>query len=86
MGVAYLFLRDGIKYKDAMAKLIGAMILASYLCYIPVIFLVQKIPIIGMLMIPKTLAYIAIALILYKELFADVVLEIIKLPQINKSI
>jgi hypothetical protein len=41
------------------------MILVSYACYIPVILLVQQVPPIGMLMIPKTMAYLAIAVISY---------------------
>lgn len=86
VGVAYLFLRDGIKYKDQMFIQIGAMVLISYLCYMPVILLVQKNSWIGMLMIPKTLAYVAMAIISYKALFANVVIETIKPPQINKSI
>jgi len=36
---------------------------------IPVILFVQKMPLIGMLMIPKTLAYVAIAVIAYKHIF-----------------
>ena len=45
------------------------MILVSYACYIPVILWVQQMPIIGMLMIPKTIAYVAIAIIAYRGLY-----------------
>ena len=45
------------------------MILLSYAFYIPVILLVQQMPMIGMLMIPKTMAYVGIALIAYFSLF-----------------
>lgn len=45
------------------------MILVSYAFYAPVILLVQKMPLIGMLMIPKTLAYVAIAVLAYRHLF-----------------
>ena len=45
------------------------MILVSYACYTPVIFFVQQNPLVGMLMIPKTLAYVAIALLAYQGLW-----------------
>jgi hypothetical protein len=69
LGTAYLILRDSMKYKDQVFKLIGIMMLLSYACYMPVIFLVQKVPWMGMLMIPKTLTYLAIAVIIYKDMF-----------------
>jgi hypothetical protein len=46
-------------------------IVVSYVCYLPVIFFVQRAPTIGMLMIPKTLAYIAIAWVAYRDLFSE---------------
>jgi hypothetical protein len=45
------------------------MILVSFACYTPVILFVGQAPIIGMLMIPKTLAYVAIALLAYQDLY-----------------
>lgn len=86
LGVAYLVLRDGIKYKDRIFKLIGIMILVSYACYLPVIFLVQKASVVGMLMIPKTLAYIAIAIIAYKGLYKATMKTIVNSPNISKGI
>ena len=71
LGVAYLILRDAIATNDRVFKWIGAMILVSYAFYMPVILFVQQMPAIGMLMIPKTLAYVAIAWIAYKNLFAE---------------
>jgi hypothetical protein len=47
----------------------GMSILVSYACYIPVILYVQRAPMLGMLMIPKTLAYVAIALLAYFDLY-----------------
>jgi hypothetical protein len=41
------------------------MILVSNAFYTPVILFVQRVPVIGMLMIPKTLAYVAIAVLAY---------------------
>ncbi len=69
VGVAFLLLRDAIHTQDRPFLWIGLMIVLSYAFYLPVILFVQQIPIIGMLMIPKTLAYIAIAVIAYRALW-----------------
>ncbi len=69
LGVAYLILRDASRTKDRAFLWIGVMILVSYACYIPVILFVQQAPAIGMLMIPKTMAYLAIGFIAYHDLF-----------------
>lgn len=69
LSVAYLMLRDSLRAGDGAFKWIGGMILFSYTMYIPVILFVQSTPLIGMLMIPKTLAYIAIGFIAYYNLF-----------------
>lgn len=45
------------------------MILVSYAIYTPVILFVQQAPLIGMLMIPKTVAYVAVGLIAYGALY-----------------
>jgi hypothetical protein len=69
IGAAFLILYEAVKHKDNSFKWIGIMILVSYACYIPVILLVQNMPLIGMLMIPKTIAYLAAAFIGYNILF-----------------
>ena len=68
-GVAFLILRDAYQTGDKPFTWVGIMILLSYAFYLPVILFVQEIPMIGMLMIPKTLAYVAIAFIAYFSLF-----------------
>ena len=68
-GVAYLILRDARQAQDKPFTWVGIMILLSYAFYLPVILFVQEMPMIGMLMIPKTLAYVAIAFIAYFSLF-----------------
>jgi hypothetical protein len=68
LGLAYLVLRDARPAQDRAFLGIGVSILASYACYIPVILFVQQMPMIGMLMIPKTLAYVAIGFIAYNDL------------------
>jgi hypothetical protein len=69
LGVAYLIIRDARTAQDRVFKWIGAMILVSYAFYTPVILLVQRVPAIGMLMIPKTMAYVAIAWLAFANLF-----------------
>jgi hypothetical protein len=70
VGVMILILRDAIRTGDTPFKWIGIMIALSYAFYAPVILWSAQAPILGMLMIPKTCAYIAIAIIGYKALFA----------------
>jgi hypothetical protein len=69
LGAAYLIIRDALAVRDRTFKLVGAMILVSYAFYIPVILFVQRVPAIGMLMIPKTMAYVAIAWLAFANLF-----------------
>lgn len=65
LGAAYLILRDAWATNDQLFKRVGVLILVSYAFYIPVIFFVRQMPLLGMLMIPKTLAYVAIAWLAY---------------------
>lgn len=65
IAIAVLLFWNAKKTGDSMVIKVCYMIFISYACYLPVIFFVQKVPMIGMLMIPKTLAYIAIAFIAY---------------------
>jgi hypothetical protein len=72
LGVMFLILRDSIQAKEKAFLWVGICILISYLFYIPVILFVKTIPVLGMLMIPKTLAYVAIAVIVYRVYFLPV--------------
>jgi hypothetical protein len=69
LGVATLILRDARAAGDRTFELAGYMVLVSYGFYIPVILFVQRLPMLGMLMIPKTLAYVAIAWLAYASLY-----------------
>jgi hypothetical protein len=69
IGVMILILRDAIRTGDAPFKWIGIMIALSYAFYAPVILWSTQAPLLGMLMIPKTCAYVAIAIIGYRALF-----------------
>lgn len=65
IGIAVLILWDAIKQNDAFSKKVSVMIFLSYLFYTPVILFVQKVPMLGMLMMPKTLAYVALAFLAF---------------------
>jgi hypothetical protein len=69
LGVAYLFLRDALRKDDRPFVWVGGLIVFSYAMYIPVILFVQQAPMVGMLMIPKTLAYVAIAVVLWRSFY-----------------
>jgi hypothetical protein len=68
LGLAYLILRESSRAHDRTFGWIGISILVSYACYLPVILFVQQVPVLGMLMIPKTMAYVAIGLLAYFDL------------------
>ena len=70
IAVALLMLRDSYKTNDIRYKNISYSILASYAFYLPVVFFVQRIPIIGMLMIPKTIMYLVMAWLAYRYYFS----------------
>jgi len=84
LGVAYSILRDALVEKDRAFIWIGVMILTSFAFYMPVIFFVQKAPLVGMLMIPKTLAYVAIALIGFQAFYRQGISS--KKKGVNKSL
>ncbi|MEJ2209184.1 MAG: hypothetical protein P8129_09130 [Anaerolineae bacterium] len=69
LGTAYLILRDARRAGDRAFLWIGIMILVSYAMYAPVILFVQQAPLVGMLMIPKTVAYVVIGFIAYASLY-----------------
>lgn len=69
VGVLYLYLRDSIRDRDRLFRWIGYCVLFSYLFYTPVILFSRDMPIIGMLMIPKTVMYVAIQFLAYFALW-----------------
>jgi len=73
VGVLYLYLRDSIKAKDRLFRWMGYCILFSFLFYAPVILYDRDFPILGMLMIPKTIMYVAIQFLAYKGLWPQAV-------------
>jgi hypothetical protein len=67
--IMIFILVDAKKNNDKTFLWIGFCVFLSYLFYTPVILFVNQVPMLGMLMMPKTLAYVAIALIGYKKLY-----------------
>jgi len=67
--VAFLILRDARARRDRAFWWVGIMIIVSFACYIPVILFVQQVPLIGMLMIPKTITYVVVCFLAYHALY-----------------
>lgn len=64
--LAIVFLRDGKRKGDKFWTGIGLSMLASYAFYLPVILFASVAPALGLLMIPKTIAYVAMGLVAYR--------------------
>jgi len=69
LGVMGLIFRDAAQAKDKAFTWIGIMIALSYFFYTPVILWSSWVPMLGMLMIPKTCAYLGVAFISYQALY-----------------
>ncbi|WP_315121095.1 hypothetical protein [uncultured Clostridium sp.] len=63
----YIIYREADKNKDKDYKHMALAVFLSFAMYIPVVLLANINKLIGMLMIPKTLAYVWIVLIGYKQ-------------------
>ncbi len=70
VGVMALIFRDAARTHDRTFTWIGIMIALSYLFYTPVILWSAQVPLLGMLMIPKTCAYVGVALPAFREMYA----------------
>lgn len=69
LGVAFLFWRDGRAEKYQLYPKLAWLFLLSFSFYTPVVFFARQIPMLGMLMLPKTLVYGIVAYVVYKDLF-----------------
>lgn len=67
LGVGWLYARQPGP-GQGWQRGIGALLLASALCHLPVMLWIQRQPLLGLLMIPKSLAYLAVGLIAYRRL------------------
>lgn len=54
---------------DTFLRNLAIWMTISYLCYAPVILLYHRFPLLGMLMMPKTLAYLAMAVLVLREYY-----------------
>jgi hypothetical protein len=69
LGVIGLYLASAYRARDKAFIWIGWSIVISFAFYTPVILFAQAYPMVGMLMIPKTCAYVAVAIIAYNALW-----------------
>lgn len=69
VGVIGLFLYSATRARDILFQQIAALIAVSYAFYVPVILFAQQQPLVGLLMIPKTCAYLAVAWLAYRGLW-----------------
>jgi hypothetical protein len=65
--MAILFVVEGRRGRDRAWELIGWSMIASYGFYTPVILFAARIPMLGLLMIPKTVAYVAMGIVAYRR-------------------
>lgn len=69
LAVAVLFVRDGRRAGHRTFAQLGWLVVGSFAFYLPVILFVQRAPAVGMLMVPKTLMYVAMAWLVVRRLF-----------------
>jgi hypothetical protein len=69
VGVMVLYFRDAARAGDGLFRWMGVCIFFSFLFYTPVILFARDIPVLGMLMIPKTIMYVAIQFLAYRGLW-----------------
>ncbi|MEI6289290.1 MAG: hypothetical protein WCP19_02555 [Chloroflexota bacterium] len=65
LGIVYLYLRDSIIVKDRLFRWMAYCIFFSFLFYAPVILFAREYPLLGMLMIPKTVMYVLVQFLAY---------------------
>lgn len=69
LGISFLFWQDGRKNNDKLYPKLTWLFLLSFAFYTPVVLFARQIPMLGMLMLPKTLIYGIVAYVVYKNLF-----------------
>ncbi len=69
--IIILFYQSARQHHDSSFKNMWLTILLSFGFYIPVVLFADTIPLMGMLMIPKTLAYLWTVWIGYRTMKAD---------------
>lgn len=66
--IVVLFYRSAKAEQDKPFRFLWLVVVISFACYIPVILFADTVPPVGMLMIPKTCAYVWVVLIGYKAM------------------
>lgn len=66
--IVVLFYRSARARQDAPFRHLWLTVVLSFACYIPVVLFADAVPAVGMLMIPKTCAYVWTVLIGYNAL------------------
>lgn len=66
--IVILFYHSAKKEQDKPFRFLWLAVVISFACYIPVVLFADTIPVVGMLMIPKTCAYVWVVLIGYKAM------------------
>ncbi|MDD7220545.1 MAG: hypothetical protein SO401_09900 [Blautia sp.] len=66
--IVILFYRSAKTEQDKPFRFLWLAVVISFACYIPVVLFADMVPSVGMLMIPKTCAYVWIVLIGYKAM------------------
>lgn len=69
--LVWLILKEAKERQDHTFKKIGVAVIVSFACYLPVILFVSKLPVLGALMMPKTIAYVLIIFYGYQALKAN---------------
>ena len=63
IGIIVICFLTAKKLQDKSDTVMGIMVILSFAFYIPVVLFADVLPIIGVLMIPKTLAYVGVVVI-----------------------
>lgn len=70
LGALIVFLYFKVRSKDKALRFVYLFVTFSFLFYIPVVLWAESVPIIGMLMLPKTVCYVLVILAFKKKLKA----------------
>lgn len=66
--IVFLFYRSAAEKQDRAFRFLWIAVVVSFACYIPVVLFAETVPAAGMLMIPKTCAYVWVVLIGYRAM------------------
>jgi len=66
--IVVLYFRSAAEKKDVSFRWLWLSIVISFACYLPVVLLAERYPLVGILMIPKTCAYVWTVMIGYLDM------------------